>query len=394
MIRRLVLAILLLTLLFPQGAFAVVKATDQLDGQQWKTFDISADVMPDVGMSNGALVTSDGRILWSRGLDKKHAMASITKIMTAIVMIENSEPDEKITIPAVSAAAGESSAGLKKGERMTRHQLLQALLVKSGNDAALAAAHIIGGDVSTFVEMMNEKAQDLGLENTHFMNPHGLDQNGHYSSARDIATMSRYAMSMPEFREVAGMKKVEFVTNLSTHKLQNTNILLISYRGATGVKTGWTGRAGYSVVESAERDGLEVFAVVLGTKGDLARFFDARDLMDFAFAHYRRQELAMAGTVVGRAKVTNFLDKTVPVAISEDTSSTVFDIAGEIERAVEIKDTVAPVVKGDELGSMTFTQRDKLIARVPLVAAQDIAKPFFLTQWYYNFVKMWRSIFN
>jgi D-alanyl-D-alanine carboxypeptidase (penicillin-binding protein 5/6) len=345
-------------------------------------------------MKAGALVTGDGRILWSRGLDSKRAIASITKIMTAIVVIENSEPDEKVKIPEVSRAAGESSAGLKKDERMTRHELLQALMIKSGNDAAMAAALIIGGDVATFVDMMNAKAEDLGLEGTHFKNPHGLDEPGHYSSARDVATMSRYAMSIPEFREVAGTKEVKFVTSLSTHDLMNTNILLISYRGATGVKTGWTGKAGYSVVESAKRDDLEIYAVVLGTNTDLTRFFEARDLMDFGFAHYRKQELTMAGTVMGRSQVTNFLDQSVPVLVSEDTSATVFDIAGEIEQSIDIEDTVAPVKEGQELGSMTFTQNGKLIARVPLVAANDVNKPFFMIQWYYNFVKMWRSVFN
>jgi len=248
--------------------------------------------------------------------------------------------------------------------------------------------------VAHFVDMMNAKARDLGMENTHFTNPHGLDQNGHYTSAKDIATMARYAMTLPEFRKVVGKKDTKFVTNMSTHRLDNTNLLVISYKGCNGVKTGWTDKAGYCVVNSAERRNLEVYSVVLGTDGDLTRFFESRDLMDFAFAHYREQELAVGGTIIGRAQVVNFPDKTVPVAFSEDASAVVFDLAGDIEREVEINDTQAPVEVGQTLGNVTFTQRGKLVARLPLVATQEIAKPFFLVQWYYNAVKAWRALFG
>jgi D-alanyl-D-alanine carboxypeptidase (penicillin-binding protein 5/6) len=356
--------------------------------------------MPDVDMKAGFLVTSDGRVLWSRAADSKRAMASITKIMTAILAIEHSGPDEEVVIPAVSAAAGESSAGLLRDERLTRHELLEALLIKSGNDAALATAAIIGSQkgggerpdaaVAHFVQLMNDKAADLGLEQTHFANPHGLDAPNHYTSAKDIATMARYAMRLPEFREVVGERRVRFKSNLRTHTLENTNILLVSYKGCNGVKTGWTGKAGYCVVDSAKRRDLEVYAIVLGTNSDLTRFFEARDLMDFAFAHYRDQELAVGGTIVGNARVTNFPDRSVPLAVSEDTSATVFDLAGDIEQELELRATKAPVHKGQALGTVTYTQGGKLVAKVPLVATEAVAKPFFLVQWYYNLVKLFR----
>ncbi|MDR1412561.1 MAG: D-alanyl-D-alanine carboxypeptidase [Actinomycetes bacterium] len=385
--------VLALAVCLPTSSYATIKKTDRVDGVVWTRRGTPKGALPDVELKAGAVVTADGRVLWSRGENTQRAMASITKIMTAIVAIENSGPDAKVTIPPLVSVAGESSAGLKAGETMTRYELLEALLVKSGNDAALAVARIIAGSEEAFVQLMNDKAADLGLEHTHFENPHGLDQRGHYTSAADIATMARYAMNIDEFRQIVGKKSVKVKTAQGTHTLENTNILLQSYTGANGVKTGWTDDAGYCVVESAQRDGIELYAVVLGMPTDLGRFFAARDLLDFGFAHFRAQELATQGTVVGRAAVTNFPDRSVPVAFSVDVTSVVYDLSGEIERKLTIDRTVAPVTQGQTLGSATFVQGGKLVAKVPLVATETIEKPFLLVQWWYNLVKLWNYLF-
>jgi len=263
----------------------------------------------------------------------------------------------------------------------------------SGNDAAQTAALVVSGDVGSFVDLMNQRAQELGMSNTQFKNPSGFDAPGQFSTVRDLATLSRYAMTLPEFRAVAGTIEAQAQTNMALHLWQNTNILLQSYSGATGVKTGRTRNAGFCVIMSAQRGERELYAIVLGTKADLTRFFEARALLDFGFTHFRSQQLAMEGTVVGRAPLTNFLDRSVQVAVSEDTSMTVFALAGPVEQSVEIyEDARSPVRRGDVLGRLTFTQRGRLIAQVPLVATQDVANPFFVVQWYYNAVKMWRRI--
>jgi len=392
--RLLLIALLLFALLaqaMPVTALAEALDHDELDGVPWTEFGIQYEIMPDVTMTAGALVTQDGRILWSRGLDERRAPASLTKIMTAVLAIENLDEDEEFTLPAMHLGDRESRAFLRQGDILTREQLLQSLMLVSGNDAAQAIAVAVSGDLPSFVELMNERAAELGMSNTNFRDASGLDFPDQYSSARDLATLARFAMSIPEFREVAGMVEASFTTNRATHNLDNTNILLQSYTGATGVKTGRTTGAGFSVVMSAERNDLELFAVVLGTRADLTRFFEARSLLDFGFTHYREQKLALENTVVSNAPVANFPDRTVQVAVSQDITIPVLDIAGAVEQSVDIAELRSPIRRGDEVGYMTFTQRERMIARVPLIATQDVNNPFFLVQWYYNALIAWRG---
>ena len=388
--------VLLLALLLSSASAiaSTVESRDELDGQMWGTFDIQEELMPEVSMAAGALVASDGRILWSRNLDEQRSPASIVKVMTAILVIENLDEDETLTLSSMPVSYLESRALLRRGEIITREQLLQALLIVSGNDAAFAAAELVAGDLPSFVDMMNERAQELGMTNTQFRNASGMDDDGQFSTARDIATMSRFAMSLPEFREVVGTIEVELTTNMTSHSWTNTNILLQSYEGANGVKTGWTRAAGFSVVESAERGGLELYAVVLGTNATLARFFDARALLDFGFTHFRSQELALEGTLAGTAPVVNFLDRSVQLAVGEDKIENIFALAGPVEKSTEIHEVTSPIERGDVLGTMIFTQRGRLVAQVPLVATQDVENPFFLVQWYYNIVMAWRNVFD
>ena len=381
------LALMFSVALSPLAGFAQPRDYDQLDGQTWTDFDIQDEVMPDVTMAAGALIADDGRILWSRNLDERRPMASITKIMTAILAIEHLDPEkEYFTMPAMPLRAYESRAHLREGDILTREQLLQSLMMVSGNDAAIAIALEVADDVPSFVVMMNERAEELGMSNTSFANPSGLDSPQKYSTARDIATMARFAMTMPEFREIVGTIETSFETNRATHDFTNTNILLQSYDGATGIKTGRTFGAGFSIVLSAERNDLELYAVVLGSGTDLGRFFNARYLLDFGFTHYRKKDLAIAGTAVGRAQITNFPDRSVQVSVRDDVTIPVLDIAGDIEQSIYIRDGRSPVRRGDEMGHITYIQNGRQIARVPLVSTQDVDNPFFLVQWYYNLV--------
>ncbi|MCL2402991.1 MAG: D-alanyl-D-alanine carboxypeptidase [Coriobacteriia bacterium] len=372
----------------PPVVSASVRDTDQLDGASWTEFDIQHEIMPDVTMAAGALVDGDGRILWSRNLDERRPPASISKIMTAILVVENMDSDEEFVMPAMPIGPAESRAHLREGDVLTREQLIQALLIVSGNDAAHAVAVEIAGDVPSFAEMMNERAEQLGMNDTQFRNASGIDQQGQFSTARDIATLSRFALSIPEIREVVGTAELNFEIGRGSQEWVNTNILLQSYEGATGVKTGFTSGAGHSLAMSAQRDelGLELIAVVLGARADVDRFFDARHLLDFGFTHYRTQDLAIKNAVKGRAQVSNFPDRTVQAAVSEDVSLHVLDVAGPIEQSIEINSTRSPVRRGDMLGHISFTQRGRLVARVPLVATEDVNNPFFLVQWYYNVV--------
>jgi len=381
-------------LLFPATVFASVKSSDMVDGVPWRDFGVIEAAMPDVSMPSGMLVADDGRVLWGRAIDDQRAMASITKIMTAIVVLERTKPDDSVTIPRLSTAIGESSAGLRTGEVTTVGELFEGLMIKSGNDTAIALAFHVAGGVDAFVELMNSRAQELGMTGTRFANPHGLDAPDHYSTARDIATMTRYAMSLPAFREAVATKTVEIESGGRTVEYENTNLLLFSYLGSNGVKTGWTNKAGYCVVGSAERDGREFYAIVLGTADQWLRFTEARTLLDFGFAHYRDQDLAVKGTVLGRATVTDYPDRTVPAAVGEDRSIRVLDLAGDIVREVSLYDVSAPIAVGDQVGVVSYTQGKRLVATVPLVATQEVDKPFILLRPVYAVMKWWNTVFS
>ena len=386
--------LLVLSLLTPVAASARGRSSDLVDGKTAAQRGVSAGALPSVSMKAGLLADSDGRVLWARNVKARRSMASITKIMTAIVALENSKMNETVIVPREAASVGQSTAYLVAGERFTMRDMLAAMLVKSGNDAATAIANHVGGTQEQFVEMMNAKARELGLKNTHFVNPHGLDARGQYSTAADLSILARYAMDIPQFRKIVAMKKVSVGRKGHRRVMESTDLLLGNYRGAMGVKTGNTDSAGFSVVSAARRGGVTLYAVVLGTGSDGQRFREARELLDWGFAHYRPQSLASSGTVVGEAPVSDYLDVSVPAAVSEDASVNVLDLNGSIRRVVTIASVKAPVKVGDRLGSVTFTQDGKLIAGMPLVATREVHRPNPLVWLWTGMVRGWRGVFG
>lgn len=380
----------LLLALAPVPAQAQVLAADRVDGRSASELGIPKAAMPDVRMAAGVLVTEDGRVLWSRAASDRRAIASITKLMTAIIAIENGEPDDPVTVTAASKAVGESTSFLRVGEQLPLSEVLEASLVKSGNDAAVALAIHIAGSQDAFVDMMNEKARELGLSRTRFANPHGLDAPGHYSTAADVAVLARYAMSKPEIRRIVAQKTATIGKGSRSEQVMNTNLLIGNYTGANGVKTGWTSKAGYSVVDSAKRGEIELYAIVLGTTNETQRFRDAVELLDFGFAHYRPQRVSTKDTIVAEAPVRDYLDRVVPVAMSADSTVAVFDVAGTITRNVTVSAVDAPVAKGQKVGVATFTQADRVIASVPLVAAEEVKKPSLPARVFIAVARAWR----
>jgi len=374
------------------AVIAEVRASDLIDGTTARKLAVPSAAMPDVGMKAGALVTEDGRTLWARRVTDRRAIASITKIMTAIVALEHAQTDESVTIPRDSASVGESTSFLRPGETLPLGEVLEGLLVKSGNDAAVAIAEHVSGNEEAFVALMNEKAADLGLTRTHFANAHGLDAPNHYSTAADLAILSRYAMSKPEIRRIVAEKNATIGTGARAETVMSTNLLLGNYVGANGLKTGWTNDAGYSVIVSAKRGGIQLYAVVLGTDGELQRFRDARDLLDWGFAHYRPQKLASMGTVIGEAPINDYLDMTVPAEVSKEATVSVFDLAGQITRTVSVSAVDAPVGKGQRVGVATFTQNGDVVASVPLVAVAEVPDPTPLQRVGIAIVRAWRRL--
>jgi D-alanyl-D-alanine carboxypeptidase (penicillin-binding protein 5/6) len=393
---RLLGATLLITLLLPvPGVYAAVLDGDVVGGVAIGDQAAIRSAAPDLYIPSGQLTTMDGRELWSRDARARRAMASTTKMMTAVVVLENASLDDIVTVKKPASTVGESSMGLRSGETITVRRLLEGLLIQSGNDAAAALAQHVGGSTEGFVAMMNAKAQSLDLANTRYLNPHGLDVPGHYTSAEDLTALARYAMRDPEFRRIVGTFSTRVVTPKYTHQLTNHNLMLRIYSGANGVKTGWTDEAGYCIVVTAKRGDIELVGTVLGAASEQGRFGQATRLLDWGFAHFKMTPIATAGERTGNVRVSDYVDRTVPSETAETTSVAVLDLAGPVRRRIDLKpDVPAPVVKGQRIGTMTVFQGDRLLAQLALVAAKDVPVPTFWQQVGFFFIRLWRGIFG
>ena len=387
---------LALALSLPMPAAAAPQATDTVGDKAAGKLKIRLAALPDVTMRSGVLVDEEGRVLWARNASSRRQMASITKIMTAVVALEREKDlNRVIKVPPIAIRVGESAVELRAGEEIKLRKLLEDMLVKSGNDAATAVAIGVAGSPEEFVKLMNAKAAELGLKNTKFKNVHGLDQAGHYSSARDIEALSRYAMQNAEFRRIVGIKSIVIGKGKAARRVPASNWLLTNYKGATGIKTGWTDGAGYSISASAERNGIKLYAVVLGTASERKRFVEAQELFDWGFTHYRPQDLASKGSIVAETPVRDYLDVTIPVAVSADSSATVIDLLGPITRTVSVESSLsAPVGKGQKVGVLTFTQADRVLASIPLVTTKAVRAPTRLERLSIAVVRLWQRVFG
>ena len=359
----------------PTSALASRVGSDTVVGVRLSSGEITQTLAPDVAFKSGLLVAGDGRELWGRRPGSERPMASITKVMTALLALENGGLDESVTI-SKTAAGVEDGVGLVAGEKHTVRELLELALIASSNDAAIALAEHVGGTVPQFVTQMNDKASQLGLDDTHYVNPHGLDAPGHHSSAEDIASLARTAMRSQEFRRIVTLRSVTLPAyeKRKVVKLKATNELLAKYRGMLGVKTGFTNDAGHSLVGSAERNGITLTAVVLGGATNKSRFTECAKLLDWGFTHYAPQRIASATETVGTVALTANPTKSVTARFAETTTMPVFDLAGPVTRKLTLPKTIAlPVFAGQKLGEVVITQGDTTLARVPAVATTSIA---------------------
>ena len=225
-------------------------------------------------------------ILYEKNGLKQVPMASTTKIMTAIVVLENSNLNDVVTISKKAAGTGGSRLGLKTNDKITVHDLLYGLMLKSGNDAAVALAEHVGGGIEGFAELMNKKVSEMGLVNSHFVTPHGLDQDKHYTTAYELACMADYALNIPKFKEIVNSKNYNITINARSSLIGNTNELLGSLNGVYGVKTGFTNGAGRCLVTACKRDNLDIITVVLGADTKKIRTLDSIKLIEYAYKNY------------------------------------------------------------------------------------------------------------
>jgi len=329
---------------------------------------------PDLDAAAAILEDLDtGQILFAEDPDAERSLASTTKIMTALLVLQRADPSDVVTVGPDAAeegraGAGFSELGLQEGERISVEDLLFALMLQSSNDAAIALADHVSGSEDAFVEDMNDSAKAQGLRHTVFYSPNGLDDRGH-STPREMAAITRAAMSLPEFDRIVGSRFDTIPAPSGPgRRVQNRNVLLWLYRGAGGVKTGYTSAAGFCLVATAERGGQGLVAVVLGDPSSQDSFDDAAALLDYGFTAYTQKTLVQQGqsfraVPVGTQRIPveagRGLERLLPAAV-----------AAKVQPSVRILPGIhLPVGPGDRIGTISFRSRGLPIGSVPLVAA-------------------------
>ena len=312
-----------------------------------------------------------GEVLASRDARERLPMASITKLMTAVVALERASLDDVATISSRTAAVGESTINLRPGERVTLRELIRAALIQSANDAANAIAAFVGrGSVSRFVALMNARARQLGLADTHFANPDGLDAPDHYSSARDVTKLARVAMHKPFVRETVRLVEAE----AAGRRLHTWNDLLSTFPSLIGVKTGHTNDAGWSEVAAARRGGVTIYATLLGGSTREGRNADLAGLLAWGLSRYRTVWAIDGGRSYGSVR-TAYGRASVRVVAAKPALRVIHVERPLVERIVLPAEAALPVRQGQRLGEVQVLDRGRVIARSPLVAATAVERP-------------------
>ena len=315
---------------------------------------------------------STGEVLLAHDARERVPIASITKLMTVLLTLEHARPGDVVTVSPFAAGVGESSADLRAGERLTVLELLEAALIQSANDAADALAFYLGhGSEERFVAMMNAKALRLGLKDTHFVRPDGLDAAGHVSSASDVTLLARIVMHRPLVRKIVRMRAATISGGRTLH---TWNDLLSSYQGIFGVKTGHTSAAGWSEVAAARRRGVTIYATLLGSPDRSTRNADLSQLLDWGFARYRPAALVVKGRAYASAEL-GYGREPVPLVASGSLMPSVRVNVPFVRRVVAADAADLPVTRGQTLGRVQVFQQGRLLGSVPLVASRSVERP-------------------
>ncbi len=329
----------------------------------------SEPVAPQIAAASWYLVGEDGSVLARRRANAPRAIASITKLMTALVVLERARLTDVVRVRARSAGIGESTVYLRTGEELTVAELLRATLIPSANDAADALAlHVGGGSIDRFVDLMNATAQELGLSDTHFENPHGLDESGHVSSARDATTLARYALGVPFIHDA--LQRSSYTRPGQT--FPTTDDLLGSWAPLDGGKTGHTRDAGWSQAAAASRAGVTVYGTVLGSDTRAARNDALRTLLTFGLDQYRRVQVIDRSRVYAEVE-TGYGQQSVELVPQRGVLHTVRLGKPLVERVVAPTLLALPVRKGQRLGRVEIYEGNRLVDSSNLIAADAVA---------------------
>ena len=317
--------------------------------------------------------------------DIKSAMASTTKIMTTIVILEKADLNETVTVSAKAGGTGGSRLGLKRGDKASVRDLLYGLMLRSGNDAAVALAEHVGGSVKGFAELMNEKAIELGLTNTHFVTPHGLDDANHYTTALELAKLTDYAMDNETFAKIVGTKSTTIYINNQSRQINNTNELLGVLNGVVGVKTGFTNNAGRCLVTETKRNNMDIITIVLGADTKKDRTKDSVNLIEYTFSKYKMYNLEER-IIEEFNKWKNINEKRILITKGKQNNPKL--ALGAIEKATipicdndkieysinALTEVEAPVEQWNVMGTLTVKLNGEILENIDIVNVNEVQK--------------------
>ncbi len=348
----------------------------------------AADNMP-YAKSSIVMDVNTGRILYSNNPNQKLPMASTTKIMTVFLAIENADLNDIVKVSKKASFQTGSSVYLKEGDKMRLEDLLYCVMLRSGNDAAVATAEHISGSVEDFAKLMNEKAKQMGAKNSSFTNPHGLPDDNHYTTAYDLALITRQALKNDTFAKIVRSKNHTITKVISEDRfLQNKNKMLWQYPGSDGVKTGYTGKAGKCLVSSASKDGWQILTVVLNT-GDI--WDSSTKLLDYGFNNYDKIKVVDKNSIAYELDVLKGKEKTVKAVPTEELYAPLFknkEGYEVVEYLYEPPEVVkAPIKKNEKAGVLKIYADNFLLGSVDLMYNKDIES----SDVFYQFRKILKS---
>lgn len=338
------------------------------------------------------LEASTGKIIFEKNANEKLPMASMTKMMTLLIIMENIENgnikwSDSVITSEHAASMGGSQIFLEVGEEMTVEELVKGICIASGNDAAVAMAEKIGGTEEEFVKLMNKKAKELQLKNTNFTNACGLDSDNHYSSARDMAIIGKELVKYDKILEYTGT--YEDYLRKNTDKsfwLVNTNKLVRYYKGVDGLKTGYTEKAGFCITTTAKKDNMRLITVVMGEPSTKIRNAETTSMLDYGFNTYKIDTVASSKKIIASKKVTNGIDKIANIVPKTDINilNTKLGTKRNVTYNLELSTISAPIKKGDSIGKINVMENNKIIMTIDATTTKDITKANIFIVYYRN----------
>ena len=371
------------------------------DDEDFESFDdissvinASSDIITEPIINSRAAIVYDrnsGQILFGKNENEKRKMASTTKILTALIVIENSNLDDIVTISSKAAGTGGSRLGLHTNDKISVRNLLYGLMLCSGNDAAVALAEYVGGSVSDFAVLMNQKCSDLGLQSTHFVTPHGLDNDDHYTTAYELAVITNYALQNDIFRKLVGTKNYTVTINNSSKTLSNTNELLGNLNGVYGVKTGFTNGANRCLVTAVKRNNLDIICIVLGADTKKDRTKDSIELIEYVFNNFEPVNIKQKiNEEFDNWKLCNLSNFSIEKGISNNLEFVLDDLPyhflhihsnfmDSISIYIYCDNTLeAPIISNSVIGYLTVSINNESIIQLNIKTANSIDKKDYL----------------